>query len=113
MKFEKLMIGIGLMISMNTWAGGEVGNGGVSIVCRDSSGEITQAQLLDIFEGQKLYMLQYSNSGKDVDTRIKTSLKKLKKFPVLQNKITAEIDVIKNRTVFVGNDIELNPTNDA
>jgi hypothetical protein len=49
--------GVGTMmalavISSKAAFAGDKGNGGYSIVCRDSANKITSAELLDVFEGR-------------------------------------------------------------
>lgn len=55
MLFKKLIIVTGVLTSIaadSVWAGSEASGGGGAIVCRDSSGKITSAEMLDIFEGK-------------------------------------------------------------
>ncbi len=37
------------------WTGAVSGGGGKGVICRDSSGAVTSAELLDLWEGQNLY----------------------------------------------------------
>jgi len=51
-----------LNISSIALAGGMEGGGGKSVVCRDLNGNITKAELLDLFEGRTQYQLPYQES---------------------------------------------------
>ena len=41
-----------VLLSTPVLAGGDIGNGGGSIICRDGGGEMTSVDLLDLWEGR-------------------------------------------------------------
>lgn len=113
MKFKKIVIGLSMLTSFTSWAGGDVGNGGVSVVCRDSLGEITSAELLDIFEGREIYGRKYINENIGVDTKLEISQLKLSRHPTYLTKFQDELAKVQANLIFIREGIELNPTNDA
>lgn len=57
--FSRLFIA-GILFANVGFAGQVVGNGGHAVVCRDSSGKITRAELYDYYEGRELRKLHIS-----------------------------------------------------
>jgi len=112
MKISKLILSLSLTLSFNSWAG-DVGNGGMSVVCRNTDGSITSAELLDIYEGRELYQRTYADDLLSVETRIQLMLLNLVKKPEAIDKFQAELSTIYANAVFVGNENELELTNDA
>lgn len=57
-------LGIALLVSFapSVWAGTDLSGGGTSVVCRDSSGNIKSAELLDLFEAKIRFGLTVSKS---------------------------------------------------
>jgi hypothetical protein len=113
MKLNKIVIALSMLISFTSWAGGDVGNGGVSVICRDSLGKITSAELLDIFEGREIYGRKYLNDNISVDTKLEISQLKISRHPTYLTKFQDELAKVQANLVFIGEGIELNPTNDA
>src|SRR4051794_19072563 len=70
-------------MSFATFGGGASSGGGASFVCRDGSGKVISAELLDIFEGKYADNLSISDDAKsDVGSQIDAaSLKLLKSDP--------------------------------
>ena len=70
---------IGLMLLIfNTMVlasdGGVDGGGGNGVVCRDSSDSITTVRMLDLYEGEILYSLQFSDSFSTVEKALRINL---------------------------------------
>jgi hypothetical protein len=89
-----------------------VGNGGVSVVCRDSGDRITSAQLLDIYEGKVRHGKKYDNQL-DVDTKVELAQLKLINYPSFLSAFQEELANVKAMMVYIPIGNELTPTNDA
>lgn len=92
---------------------GDKGNGGYSVVCRDSNGRITSAELLDIYEGKILYNLNYSNNEIEIDSLIYIALNRTTENVSFYGKLSREIEHVRENTVFIPNGHELELTEDA
>lgn len=57
--------------------GGVDGGGGNGVVCRDSSDSITSVRMLDLYEGEILYSLQFSDSFSTVENALKEVSQKM------------------------------------
>ena len=57
--------------------GGISEGGGRSVVCRNPAGEITSAQMLDLYEGEKVYKLSVPRSDAPMEEQIAKALGKL------------------------------------
>ncbi|QLY24105.1 hypothetical protein [Bdellovibrio sp. KM01] len=58
--------------------GGVDGGGGKSVVCRNSKGQITSAQTLDLFEAKNVYnlkLVQFSGSAEQISAKVQAKLK--------------------------------------
>jgi hypothetical protein len=74
-----------------------VGNGGFAHVCRDSSGAITSARLLDLWEADSLKPLA---SDRPVETQVEEALAKLKAFsPNAYGAVSNRYDALKGAVV--------------
>lgn len=112
MKKNKLNRNIAWAFGANSWAG-DVGNGGVSVVCRDRNGAITSAEILDIYEGRERFQKTYVSSGLDIDTQIQLAQLKLVRHTSYLTKLQDEISKVKANMVFIRVGNEVLPTNDA
>lgn len=76
---KKLTILVCLIANMTIayGRGGVDGGGGNGVVCRDHSGVITNVRMLDLYEGEILYNLQFSNRFNDVESALKEIALKL------------------------------------
>lgn len=82
MKFKNNALGISfiLMIAISAQAkeGGMQGGGGLAHVCKDAAGNITRAEMYDLFEGRKRYdMNDTVDSTLSVDDLIKNAVQKV------------------------------------
>lgn len=108
-----ILAGISSILSLPVFAGGETGNGGVGVVCRNNAGKILSAELLDIFEGRSQYRLQYPANSLDLDTQIElVQLKMLANQPFLQG-FQSELSKVRANLIFLPSGVGLEPTNDA
>lgn len=111
---KKLFV-LGLMALVTNVMAGDKGNGGYSVVCRDANKKITSAELLDIFEGRFLNYYGYSNNPSLTEADyVNYALDRMAK----HNKRTSEaiqksIIKIEAVTVFIDQDLVLEPTEDA
>jgi hypothetical protein len=109
-----LMIFAMLVLSfLSAHAGNEAGNGGVSIVCRDQSGEIISAEILDIYEGREVYGRTYSYENLSFQTKIQLAQLKLTSYPGFLKRLQDKLTSAQANTVFIPYGSELEATNDA
>lgn len=108
----KILLFLTLFSSL-TFAG-DKGNGGYSIVCRDTEGgPITSAELLDIYEGRVLYKRHYEVNQNSVNDLIEQAKAKVAEFGFFASKLQKEFLLIENNTIFIPAGNELEPTEDA
>lgn len=110
---KSLCIFLLMAVSLSSFAGGTAGNGGVSVVCRDTKGNITSAELLDIYEGREVHALKIPNEDVGMDTRIQFVQLKLVRNSQFLTKFQDELALAQANTVFISKGNELEPTNDA
>lgn len=92
---------------------GEKGNGGYSVVCRDNSGMITSAELLDIYEGRILYKRAYAVDMNSVEELIEIAKSRLAEHGGFLSKLEKELSAIHQNLIFIPDGNELQPTDDA
>jgi hypothetical protein len=97
--------------SLSAFAGG-VGNGGVSVVCRNLDGTINSAQVLDIYEGEVRFGRKYDNDL-SADTKVELAQLKLTKYSRLLEDFQEELSKVKAIMTFIPKGNRLVPTNDA
>lgn len=103
----------GLLFCLRALAAGEKGNGGYSIVCRDSNSLIASAELLDVYEGRLLYKKSYSVDLNTVEELVKIAQDRVRKYVLFASKLNKEIDLIEKNLVFIPEGHELESTEDA
>jgi hypothetical protein len=84
-----------LLFSLNTLASGtSVGNGGISVVCKNGNGVIQSAELFDLFESRALYGVEAktSSSVSDLQSVFKLADEKIFEFA----KLIENTDWVKN-----------------
>ncbi len=86
--------------------GGQIGNGGYALVCRDSDKKVVEAQTLDLFEGKELWHKTYDTKGLRV-------FSKLSAFPGFRDTLKELISDTDKIVKFVSSEFELLPTQDA
>lgn len=101
-----------LLLPLLSFAG-EKGNGGYAIVCRDNSGEITSAELLDIYEGRVLYKRSYAVDMNSTSELIEVAKSRIGDYGSFLNKLNKELSLINQNLIFIPNGNELEPTDDA
>ena len=104
-------LGAVLSTSIPSFAVG-VGNGGVSVVCRDDNDRINSAELLDIFEGKVRYSKRYDNNL-DAETKVELAQLKLAKHPGFLEAFQEELSNVRAILKYVPVGTVLTPTNDA
>lgn len=111
----KYLLATGLMIwGLSALAmSGDKGNGGYSVVCRDSQGDITTAELLDIYEGRIIHKLEYPKDELAVDAFVSVAEHRSQGNVAFSDKLRREIDQIRANTVFISEGNELELTEDA
>ena len=80
--FRLKMVFFGIAFSMTPAAmatGGISEGGGKSVVCRNQSGAVTKAQLLDLYEGRSFWGLHIPESNEPVNLQIDRAVAKLNK----------------------------------
>lgn len=92
---------------------GDKGNGGYSIVCRDTAGQIISAELLDIYEGKVLFRKNYADTNSGPADIVSSVVSKLNNYSVFQAKLKKEISLIEKNKIFIPLGNELEPTEDA
>ncbi len=107
-----LIFTLSIIFSIGAFAG-EKGNGGYSIVCRDQSGKIISAELLDIFEGKTRLNKEYTRYNLRSDIAIKLISLKLKHHPKFQRRFLAELEHTRHSTTFVSGDAKLENSEDV
>ena len=99
-----------VLFSFSAWSftGGDKGNGGLSVVCRDSSGVITSAELLDIYEGRLIHKLSYDYLSPDIEGYINFAKAKIADQESYVKRLTSEIDKVHRNLIFIpyGNELE-------
>ena len=110
---QKTLLGISVLslMSASSFASG-VGNGGVSVVCRDANERILSAELLDIYEGKVRYGKKYNNNL-DSDTKVELAQLKLIKHPDFLSAFQEEFARVRAILMYVPVGNILTPTNDA
>lgn len=102
-----------LALSLNSFASGEKGNGGYSVVCRDENNFIISAELLDIYEGKTLYKLEYPTDEFAVDTLLTVAKYKMKEHTAFSSKLEKELATVDESMIFIPLGNELESTDDA
>lgn len=110
MKFLALFV---LSLSLPALASTGAGNGGISVVCRDSDNKIISAELLEIYEGKTLYQKTYDHSQNNLKHILSAVEDQLKVSSIYIEKYQKEMELIHKNIIFVpkGHKIEL--TEDA
>lgn len=108
----KLLLPLSLFLTTLAFAGNEKGNGGVSVVCRDTNEKIESAQILDIFEGEVRYGKKYDNIT-DPETKIQLAQMYLTKYPEFLEAFRNELAKVRAIIMYVPVGIILKPTDDA
>lgn len=101
---------IALFTVINASAG-DKGNGGYSVVCRDSNGLILSAELLDIYEGKIIHKRKYQDQ--DPSILIESVLNKVNNYFFFQEKLKKELSLVSRNLIFIPEGNELEPTDDA
>lgn len=110
---KNLLLASLLALSFSALASGEKGNGGYSVVCRDSEGTILSAEILDIYEGKVLYKRKYPDSSYSVDTLLTVAKHKMKEHTSFAAKLEKEIQLVNSNVIFIPEGNILVPTGDA
>ncbi len=75
---KSAFIGLLLFGAMaNATVGGVDGGGGKSVVCRDNSGAITSAEVLDLYEGRIQFGLSIQESPEPKKVQIQNALNRI------------------------------------
>lgn len=115
------LLGILILISIPTLAfrstilrGAVSGGGGRGVVCRDQAGVIRSAQLLDLFEAERIFNLRLQPEKPSFEEEIESALLKIN-LGGHQIQITQyDVETNFNRRVqFVGDDLVLQPIDDS
>jgi hypothetical protein len=98
-----------LIQSWNLYAkGGVDGGGGNGVVCRDQAGAITSVRMLDLYEGEILHSLQFSDNFTDIESALKELAIKMKQ-PFLEYSFLAAYRSFK----FLPKGVRLEPIDDS
>lgn len=109
----KIFIILSLLFTTHSFAG-DKGNGGYSIVCRDTEGgPITSAELLDVYEGRVLYKRNFEVAQNSVADLIAMAQSKVEYFGYFASKLQKEINLIEKNTIYIPAGNELESTDDA
>lgn len=105
---------LGILSSPPAQAGeGGVGNGGVSVVCRNPQGRITSAEILDLFEGRNQFGRRYPAGPHSPDQLVELAQLKLVSNTAFLTQFRRALDTVRAGLVFLPRGIGLAPTNDA
>jgi hypothetical protein len=111
-------VGTGMLMAMlpaitaNAFVGGDHSGGGGAIVCRDSSGTIQSAELLDLWEVEPKYRVFRTNE--DVETQTAHALEKLRTFnPGFAEAVTTQLAMNETIVEEVPANREVAPPTDA
>lgn len=107
------ILALGLLLGFEALAGGEKGNGGYSIVCRDNTGTITNAEILDVYEGRLLFKKNYAVDLNSVSDLVSIAQERVRKYVLFASKLNKEIDLIEKNLIFIPEGHELESTDDA
>ena len=77
MKKLSILVCLFLNASFVYGLGGVDGGGGNGIVCRDLNRNITEVRMLDLYEGEILYGLQFSDRFNDIESALKEVANKM------------------------------------
>ena len=77
------------------------GNGGVSVVCRNSKGTIISAEILDLFEGKNKFQLSYPINTNDPDTIVNMAQLKMISNPKFLSQFRDYLDEVRANLVFL------------
>lgn len=92
--------------------GKDGGNGGVSVVCRNSDGKITSAETLDLFEGKNQFNLTYPGVSTNHNDLIKFAKLKMIDNPIFLKQFNEILSDVLTKLVFLPNGIGLKATED-
>lgn len=92
---------------------GDKGNGGYSVVCRTEQGQITSAELLDIYEGRVIYKRNYAVDLNSVEDLIEIAKSRVENYAGFWNKLNKELKLVNQNIIFIPAGNELEPTEDA
>lgn len=106
-----LIAGI-MSFALSSFAG-DKGNGGYSVVCRTEQGQITSAELLDIYEGRVIYKRTYAVNQNSVEDLIDIGRERVAKYAHFLSKLDREIGLINQNLIFIPEGNELESTDDA
>ena len=114
MKFTKKILATITVLSLSSLSAlaSGVGNGGISVVCRDQSNRIISAQLLDLYEGENQFSRRYDNQL-DINSRIDLIKLKLSKHQVFLEEFLEELTKVQSIMRDIPAGYVLMPTNDA
>jgi|GEM_PF-3087624 len=108
----KLFLLLILFFSLFAHAGSDVGNGGVSLVCRDNQKIIKSAELLDTFEGKILRKRTYEQQL-TFDEYLDRALVRLHHWPKFKEIYLKHLAKIKENVVLIPTGIVLARTDDV
>lgn len=101
-----------LTLSLSAIAG-DKGNGGYSVVCRSEQGQITSAELLDIYEGRVIYKKNYAVEQNTVEDLVEIAKSRVANYAAFSNKLNRELKLVNENIIFIPAGNELEPTDDA
>lgn len=112
---NQLMIAaLGVICSLDAALAGPISSGGGgSFVCRQN-GDITSAELIDLWEARAVFGRAVNSSNDPVDYQVAMAINKLERFhPRLADKVTAKINALKAVMRTVPTDMHLPPPPDS
>lgn len=92
-------------------AGGVDGGGGKSVVCRNAEGHITSAELLDLYEGSKMYGLNIQKSNAPFTEQIETALAVIP--PSARSMMAAYAHIVRDKMTLLPLGTEIVPVDDS
>jgi hypothetical protein len=107
---KNLLIVGTLLLSMNSFAGNEKGNGGGVHYCENQ----TTQELYDIYEAQARFGYKLINNKLSVDGYIQYAVNKISNAnPFIGKKVNEKLDYLKNNHMIMRPKVRLNPIGDA
>ncbi len=102
-------------LGLDARAAGREGHGGVAVVCRDSAGKITSAELLDFFEAPKHKVVITPKNGASVQDYLTRSVERLEQFTdaFFADRIAANYEHMQGRFKFLPSGVGLELLEDS
>ncbi len=111
---KSFLVAVLLLAVIQVKAGPSTSGGGGAFVCRDSKGQVTSSELLDLWEAKNLLNWKVEYSKDPVDTQIQKALSRLKLIDTyIADVVEKELIKIRAEAFYLPSTIALNAPVDA